>query len=656
MILSVIIVNYNVKHFLEQCLHAVIKASRNIPTEVFVVDNHSADGSNQLVKEKFPSVHLIENSENAGFSKANNQAIRIAKGKYILLLNPDTVVEEDTFTKTTAFMDQHPEAGGLGVKMIDGKGNFLPESKRGLPTPWVAFCKMSGLSKLFPRSRKFGEYHLSYLDNNLIHSVDVLAGAFMLLRREALTRVGMLDETFFMYGEDIDLSYRMILGGYKNYYFPETTIIHYKGESTKKGSLNYVRVFYQAMIIFAKKHFSGEGAGIFSLLLHLAIWLRALLSVFHRFINRLLLPLFDGLLIYAGFRLLTPVWENYRYEPGYYPPEFLAWVVPLYILFWLVAILFSGGYKKPVNLFHVARGILWGTIAILLAYSLVDEVYRFSRALILLGWVWATVMLILYRLLLHWLRLKNFRLDIQRTKKIAIAGHYEEAVRVREILRQTDVKSELAGFLSIDPDDRGDQYIGSLSQLNEVVRINHIDEIIFCAENIRSAEIIEAMLDLTSLDVDFKIAPPESISIIGSNSIHTAGDLYVVHINAISKSANRRKKRSFDIVASILFLLFSPGLIWFYRQKGAFFRNTGAILAGKKSWVGYTSLAENHPELPPLKPGILSPADIFKNPSAETRQNNRLNLLYARDYSIKTDAEILLCGWKKLDRQHPSEK
>src|SRR5690554_5280450 len=198
--LSVIIVNYNVKHFLEQCLHSVVKASRNIQSEIIVVDNNSVDGSVQLVKKKFPDILLIENQNNLGFSAANNQAIRSSTGKYVLLLNPDTVVEEDTFFKVINFMDAHPEAGGLGVKMIDGKGNFLPESKRGLPTPWVAFCKMFGLSALFPRSRKLGKYHLSYLDNNSIHEVDVLAGAFMLLRKKTLNQIGLLDETFFMYG------------------------------------------------------------------------------------------------------------------------------------------------------------------------------------------------------------------------------------------------------------------------------------------------------------------------------------------------------------------------------------------------------------------------------------------------------------------------
>jgi len=193
--LTIIIVNYNVRYFLEQALLSVQQAVKKIPSEVFVVDNNSVDDSVAMVKEKFPAVHLIANQDNPGFSKANNQAIHLAKGEYILLLNPDTVIEEDTLDKCVAFMDAHPDAGGLGVKMIDGAGNFLPESKRGLPTPFVAFCKAFGLSKLFPTSKTFNHYHLGYLDKNETHEVEVLAGAFMLLRKSVLDKIGLLDES-----------------------------------------------------------------------------------------------------------------------------------------------------------------------------------------------------------------------------------------------------------------------------------------------------------------------------------------------------------------------------------------------------------------------------------------------------------------------------
>ena len=277
--LSVILVNYNVCHFLDQALGSVRNAMMHIAGEVIVVDNNSVDGSIEMLTAKYPEVVLIHNKKNVGFSKANNQGIKIAKGEYVLLLNPDTLVEEDTFLKCISFMDARPEAGGLGVKMLDGNGVFLPESKRGLPSPTVAFYKIFGLAALFPGSRRFGRYHLGFLDKDQTHEIDILSGAFMFMRKSVLDKIGYLDEDYFMYGEDIDLSYRIQKAGYKNYYYPDTRIIHYKGESTKKTSINYVFIFYKAMIIFAEKHFSSKNAWLFSFLINIAIYIRAAMAI-----------------------------------------------------------------------------------------------------------------------------------------------------------------------------------------------------------------------------------------------------------------------------------------------------------------------------------------------------------------------------------------
>ena len=280
--LSIIIVNYNVKYFLEQCLESVFLAAKNINVEVFVVDNNSSDNSPEYLKSKFKNIKLIENRENVGFSKANNQAIALALGKYILLLNPDTVIGEDSLTNVCRFMDENPQAGAVGVKMIDGYGRFLPESKRGFPSPWNSFCKITGLSKLFPCSKRFGGYHLKYLNKNAIHQVDILAGAFMMIRKEAIEKTGYLDESFFMYGEDIDLSYRITCSGYTNYYLPET-IIHYKGESTKKD-FRYVRYFYEAMLIFFDKHYPDSNR-FFKLIIRLTIIMCGTISALQKVIR-----------------------------------------------------------------------------------------------------------------------------------------------------------------------------------------------------------------------------------------------------------------------------------------------------------------------------------------------------------------------------------
>ena len=257
-ILSIVIVNYNVKYFLEQCLIAVRAATKALDTEIFVVDNHSTDGSVEYLRPRFPEVIFIENNDNPGFAKANNQAIHQCKGEYILLLNPDTVIGETGLHNICRFMDEHPEAGAIGVKMLNAHGIFLPESKRSFPTPWVSFCKLFGLSKCFPHSTRFASYSLPYLDPDKPHQVEVLSGAFMFLRHKAITEIGLLDESFFMYGEDIDLSYRIVLAGYQNYYLPER-ILHYKGESTKKDDRKYLNAFYNAMLLFYKKYYPRAG-------------------------------------------------------------------------------------------------------------------------------------------------------------------------------------------------------------------------------------------------------------------------------------------------------------------------------------------------------------------------------------------------------------
>ena len=274
--LSVIIVNYKVKHYLEQCLRSVAEASRGIAVEVIVVDNASGDGSVEYLRERFPDVTIIASEENLGFARANNLAIRNSHGQYVLLLNPDTIVAEETFSDFISFMDSTPDAGGCGAYMLHTDGSFAPESRRGLPTPFVAFCKMSGLASLFPKSRTLGRYYMRYLNENEVNRIEIMSGAFMFLRRDALDKAGLLDEDFFMYGEDIDLSYRILKAGYNNYFLP-SRILHFKGESTVKSSYRYVHTFYRAMELFFNKHYAHYSI-LLSLPIKLAIWGRAMLA------------------------------------------------------------------------------------------------------------------------------------------------------------------------------------------------------------------------------------------------------------------------------------------------------------------------------------------------------------------------------------------
>ncbi len=650
--LSVIIVNYNVKYFLEQALVSIRKAVPGIPAEVFVVDNASTDGSPEMVSQKFPEVHLIQNKQNTGFSAANNQAIRQAKGDYILLLNPDTVLEEDTLTLCVRFMDKHPEAGGLGVKMLDGKGNYLPESKRGFPTPFVAFCKAFGLTALFPKSKIFARYYLGHMDPDQTHEVEVLAGAFMMLRKSVLDEIGLLDEQFFMYGEDIDLSYRIIRAGYKNYYFPEARIIHYKGESTKKGSLNYVRLFYKAMILFARKHFKKGRAGVFTFFIQMAVYLRAIVTVFSKLASRIWLPLLDAGALYGGIYFIKEYWEtNIKEAVSYYPREFMLYVVPAYILVWLGTFFFSGGYDRPYRVSKAVRGILVGTVIISAMYGFLNESYRFSRAIILLGASWALVEAILTRSLYHLLRYGRISPDAPGRKRVLIAGHEKEAQRALSLLTQAGAERQLIGFVAPEGSNYNNQsFVGDISELEDLAGVYEADEVIFCSRDIPVQTIIQWMTQLGHR-LDFKIVPEDSTGIIGSNSKNRAGDLFAIDLNlSIDTPMSRRNKRVLDLGLCVALLPFLP-FIWVV-VSGWFnlLKNWFLVLAGKKSWVGYASGNGQLHNLPAIRPGVLTPMDSFPNLRNGNNTLYRVNLLYAKDYTPWKDLNIFWKNFRKLGR------
>ncbi len=632
--LSIIIVNYNVKYFLEQCLYSVQEAQKECDkifgensTEVFVVDNDSKDNSCKMVKETFPEVQLIENKKNVGFSTANNQAIKISKGEYVLLLNPDTVVAEDTFVKTINFMDKHEDAGGLGVKMIDGKGNFLPESKRSFPTPAVSFYKMFGLASLFPKSKKFGKYHLTYLSKNKTHKVDVLSGAFMMMRKKTLEKSGLLDESFFMYGEDIDMSYRIIKAGWQNYYFHDTTIIHYKGESTKKGSLNYVFMFYNAMIIFAKKHFSNKKIAVFSILIRLAVLLRASMSVAKRIFKASLLPILDFATFFAGFYFIKPIWETYKFnDQGHYPKEYLMFAVPAYISIWTLSIWISGGYKRPTDSKKMFRGILAGSFIILVFYSLLNEEFRYSRALLLLGTAWAIIFAWLIRALFHILKIKEFGFQNIINKHILIVADEEETNRIGLIIQNNynTRKSILAPKNNLE------------DAINDYIKKNNITEIIYNLKNLNFKDIIASISKLPKRNIEIRISHPKTNSIIGSNSIDTQGKIYISDSTTITKTSNIIIKRVSDIIFSITFLLLYPILFLLVENKVNFLLNIFKVLIGKYTWVGYVPQKNKDyiDKLPKIKDSIL-----YTTKNNEFNEENifKINIKYAQNYNLTDD-------------------
>ena len=653
MTLSVVIVNYNVKYFLKQCLASVYNSERRLADgselelDVWVVDNDSVDGSVETVRKDFPQVNLIENKENVGFAKANNMALhaisnhelrimnadapnnskfKIQNSKFILLLNPDTVVERDTLVRCADFMTGHPDCGGLCVKMVDGDGRFLKESKRGFPTPEASFYKMSGLIHLFPHSRRVAAYYMGHLGEDDTNEIEIMPGAFLFFRREVYEKIGGLDENYFMYGEDIDFSWRIILAGYKNVYLPDTHIIHYKGESTRKGSMNYVYTFYNAMSIFVRKYYSGRDARLFNALLQMAIWARAALAGIERIGKRLAVPALDFTAAYGGFVLLKQLWASLgQGDINYYPRQYTLLVIPLYILILMLCSWLGGGYDRPVRPLRIVRGIGIGMLLLLAFYSLLDEGQRYSRMLLLAGSVWTLASTLLIRLALSAAGLKGFALRARKRGKTLIVGSTDETGRIRELCLKIGLP---AGNLLTDSTLQP-------HRLQEVIRIEHIEEVVFCGADIDLQRIISLMTQLQTTGVEYKIAPAEGDYIIGSGGILSRDDLYLDNLDTVSTSSSRRRKRLFDLGTATLLLLASPLLIWPQHSKKQYLIHCLQVLAGHLTWVGHTG-----------RQGIFSPADLA--PDAPRETHNRLMLRYMRHYRTSTDATILLRNWNRI--------
>jgi GT2 family glycosyltransferase len=631
--LSVVIVNYNVKAYLEQCLRTVEKAMQGVEGEVFVVDNQSTDGSVDMVKEKFPWVKLIANADNVGFSRANNQAIREAQGDHVLLLNPDTVVGEDVFRSVIDFMNANPKIGGLGVKMIDGTGHFLPESKRGLPTPQVAFFKIIGLTRLFPKSRLFGRYHLGHLAENEAAPIEILSGACMFLRKRTLDEVGLLDESFFMYGEDIDLSYRITLGGYQNWYYPAARIIHYKGESTKKSSVNYVFVFYNAMAIFAKKHFTARSAGIFPALINGSIYLSAAAALIRRFVERTFLLLLDLLLVFGTLALAPVVPHRWPFiqEVG------VDLLIGGLVVGW--SALF-GAYDRPLRPFAPLLAMLApaAVLAGLLWQGRLDSEVVVDLTTMMSVWAFAATAM---RAILFQLRIKGLGIRRKERERVLAIGTTAEAKRALALLWQTHFG--LGRTVAVEP---GTKEAG-LEHLRERIQRERIGEVVFCAQDMAWSTIIDQLEKLRRRGTEFKIAQPDVSFIIGPSSIESLQDLFVLPEHSVKDPGAQRNRRILDLGVSVAVLLTFPLLAWTFAAPRRAVQNAWNVLWGRRTWVGYASPLPQEVRLPNLPSSILPPLPADELPPPGLLRD-RVNVLYAKDQRPLQDLRTVIRSWRAL--------
>jgi GT2 family glycosyltransferase len=643
--LSIIIVNYNVKYFLEQCLYSVIKACKNIETEIIVVDNHSTDGSKEFLLSSFPAIKFLWNDANTGFAKANNQALILAKGAYILFLNPDTIVPEDCFERSIAFFESHPDAGALGIRMIDGAGKFLKESKRAFPSPLTSLYKLSGLTKLFPHSKIFARYHLGHLPENEDHEVDVLAGAYMMIPKKVLDITGSFDETFFMYGEDVDLSYRIQKAGYKNYYFAQSTIIHFKGESTRKGSLNYVRLFYSAMSLFVKKHYSGGRAGVFNFLIQAGIFLRAILSVAGKFLKTIGLPLLDAGIIFMSFWCIKYLWSTFIRKEVNYSPNMLIIAFPIFTVIFLIASYYSGLYDKGYKQSQLNRSTAMASLVLLSGYALLPEDLRFSRGILVFGIIMGYIVMSLLRwLFMRWNLLSRVEEDDGYRQTIVVAGE-KDFTAITALMQRAGMPERVLGRVN-DSLTSSSKALGSIHQLNHLVKMYPVKEIIFCEDILSFKEIIASIQQLPD-SVRNKFHASGSRSIVGSNNKDVSGEYVTVNDKyTITNPVNKRNKNLLDAVVAAFFLLTFPIHLVLQKKPSRFFKNVFMVLFMKKTWVGYAAASD---KLPLLKKGILTstalPGAMNELP---TESLNLSDEWYATFYSAATDLKKIIRGYKYL--------
>ncbi len=686
--LSVIIVNYNVKEYLEQCLLSVRISLKDIKHEIFVIDNCSGDGSARFIKKNFPEVNLIENRINLGFSRANNIALKKAKGEYITLLNPDTIVKEDTFRIIIDAFDELEDAGMIGCKVLNPDGSLQLSCRRSFPAPWISFFRLIGLSRLFPQSKLFGKYNLTYLDPDQVTEVDAISGSFMTIKREVLDKAGYMDEDYFMYGEDLEWCYQIKESGWKIYYYPKTSIVHYKGESSKNSEWSRIRLFYSAMEIFAEKHIHSKRSFTPLWLIKSAIWVRGLVSVIGQFFQKMAIPAVDICFINMSFLaavylrfgefITIPPYGDYR---GYLIQLGLATIIMT------VSLLFHGVY--PSNLFSIARsaaGAVTGSVLIIL-FAFFSGDIMFSRIvfftfgllnlLFLPGW---RFMFFSLSKLIARSGLFNIRQEVYRSTGLIIGSDEKSREIYDTFCSNLSHEMEVAGMISVGGDRNAlhPPVLGELNEINSIIREHRITDIIFPVESHSYDRIIDTVIRCQPGKVNFKLIPSSLELIIGKSSVIPLVDLPLVDLEyKYLDSSGKISKRLLDLALSSALILISlpvyvivklknrlsirhkivfgdrgrPIYVKILMNKGnqykgklKFFPLWVQIFKGEFSFVGqsYLTNIDTVPEsISLLKPGIIGidAYESLKNPNLNGRT---FELHYLKNYSILYDFKLIL--------------
>jgi len=672
--ISIIIVNYNVKDFLEQSLLSIKRSLKNIPSEIFVVDNDSSDESVPMLKERFPEVILIENKVNSGFSAANNLAIKKAKGEFIVLINPDTVVQEDTFIKLLEFFDKNPHASAATCKILNPDGSFSVDSRHSIPTPMTAFWKLIGFNKLFPKSKIFARYNLTFLSEDDIHKVEAISGSFMMIRREMVNEVGLLDERFFMYCEDIDYCHRINKAGGEIYYVPTSQIIHYKGESTKKNNIDYVYNFNKSLYLFYKKHYQKKYITPIKWLILLGVIIRGLLIFVKNNFKQYFPVIID--IIVLNFSIFLSFYIRFEMKSEFHLDNYLSRYYVINIIstfvFFFASLSFEGITKYKFSFSRLFKANIVTMIFVtFLTFFFRD--YAFSRVIILLSTLLSFLLMSLWRLILLYFR-KRFDFAVDESlfmRRALIVGSDKEIENLLKKISSWGYSDfEILGVVSAEKDkvggNIGDFHIlTSIDQLPEYIRLNKVNTVIFSTHEIPYSKILETMVKVNNTNIEFKMVPEHLEYMIGKSHIDRFEDVELMDLEyAYGKLYNRFVKRLTDLsFSALLILLLSPLLlvlifkksniqhivtgnskILWYKYPGIlrFYINLFNILSGRISFVGAPLIVEQEKTARKYsyKEGITGLVQI--NPISDPLSVEKVEIFYLKNHSLALDLKIIL--------------
>ncbi|MFA5670416.1 MAG: glycosyltransferase [Balneolaceae bacterium] len=667
--ISIVIVNYNVKEYLASLLNSIDKAANNLVLETFVVDNASNDGSKEFIPSRFPEIKYIYNRENVGFGVANNQAIAQAKGKYILIINPDTLVSEDTLTTLFNHMEANAKCGAAGCKILNPDGTFAPESRRSVPSIWTAGTKLLGLSALFPKSKLFGQYYLSWMGEDEPSQISVLSGSFMFWRASVLKELEGFDERFFMYGEDIDLCYRIQELGYYIDYVPSTSIIHYKGESTKKGNLKYIKLFNKALYQFFEKTYGPRYSYIFKVLIYIAVLAKTITSFVITQIKKFALIITDLIILNSSFAIGFGIRFGFDMEVMTTPDKVPYLFVNLLLsIIYVTAAGFFGLFKENAHSLsaHLKSVFITFTGVVFITFFARD--YAFSRLILGLSFLIGTSLMILHRL---WIanRTKTSTLVSGRfrSSRIVIVGGVDDVQHlVSKINSRPDWSYEVVGIVTPEleiNDENKVKILGSLPQLKELVAAYGIEQVFFSLGTVSYKQMLNEIGRLQKEGIVFKLIPESMEYILGKSNVEYLESIPLVKVEfEYSKPSNIFIKRSLDlfVAAPMFLLLLIPAILMIVFSKSdkkqikdlSFY--TGGI--GKKwknRWVAFyyilikkmslvgapisTSKASDQD----YKVGLTGLVQINKNKIEDTETRDSFELYYLQNYSIWMDIDIL---------------